>query len=92
MEDEAQARGEQIRAGLESNRTIGTAIGILMANHRLLAAQAFQLLVSASQHSNRKLRDVAADVTATGQLPFRRTLIDELLIRVTSTTDIRVAT
>jgi DNA-binding response OmpR family regulator len=88
----AEARGEQIRAGLESNRTIGTAIGILMANHRLLAAQAFQLLVSASQHSNRKLRDVAADVTATGQLPLRRTLIDELLIRVTSTTDIRVAT
>ena len=63
-----------------------------MANHHLLAAPAFQLLVSASQHSNRKLRDVAADVTATGQLPLRRTLIDELLIRVTSTTDIRVAT
>ena len=34
----AEARGEQIRAGLESNRIIGTAIGILMANHHLTAA------------------------------------------------------
>ena len=82
----AEARGEQIRAGLESNRIIGTAIGILMTNHRLTAAPAFQLLVSASQHSNRKLRDIAADVTTTGRLPLRPTLIDELLIRVTSTT------
>ena len=80
---DAQARGEQFRAGLESNRVIGTAIGILMANHRLAAAPAFQLLVAASQHTNRKLRDIAADVTTTGRLPLRPTLIDELLIRVT---------
>ena len=32
---QAEARGDQIRAGLESNRIIGTAIGILMTNHRL---------------------------------------------------------
>jgi DNA-binding response OmpR family regulator/anti-sigma regulatory factor (Ser/Thr protein kinase) len=82
---QAEARGDQIRAGLESNRTIGTAIGILMANHHLSAASAFQLLVGASQHSNRKLRDIAADVTATGRLPLRRTLTDELLLRVTNT-------
>jgi hypothetical protein len=44
------------------------------------------LLVGASQHSNRKLRDIAADVTTTGRLPLRPTLTDELLIRVTSTT------
>ena len=83
---QAEARGEQIRAGLESNRIIGTAIGILMTNHRLPAAPAFQLLVGASQHSNRKLRDIAADVTTTGRLPLRPTLADELLIRVTRTT------
>jgi CheY-like chemotaxis protein len=81
---QAEARGEQIRAGLESNRIIGTAVGILMTNHRLPAALAFQLLAGASQHSNRKLRDIAADVTATGRLPLRPTLIDELLIRVAS--------
>jgi DNA-binding response OmpR family regulator len=89
---QAEARGDQIRAGLESNRTIGTAIGILMANHHLSAASAFQLLVGASQHSNRKLRDIAADVTTTGRLPLRRTLTDELLIRVTKTTEEPVAT
>jgi len=83
---QAEARGEQLRAGLDSNRIIGTAIGILMTNHRLTAATAFQLLVAASQHSNRKLRDIAADITSTGRLTLRPTLIDELLIRVTSTT------
>jgi DNA-binding response OmpR family regulator len=83
---QAEARGEQLRAGLDSNRIIGTAIGILMTNHRLTAATAFELLVAASQHSNRKLRDIAADITSTGRLTLRPTLIDELLIRVTSTT------
>jgi signal transduction histidine kinase/DNA-binding response OmpR family regulator len=78
----AEARGDQIRAGLESNRAIGTAVGILMANHRLTPGSAFQLLVQASQHSNRKLRDIAADVTITGRLPLRPALADELLIRV----------
>jgi AmiR/NasT family two-component response regulator len=72
-----------MRAGLESNRAIGTAVGMLMANHRLTAATAFQLLVAASQHSNRKLRDIAADVTITRRLPLRPALADELLIRVT---------
>jgi len=77
-------------AGFGFRRTvphvIGTAIGILMTSHRLTAAQAFQLLTHASQHSNRKLRDIAADITSTGRLTLRPTLIDELLIRVTSTT------
>ncbi len=82
----AEARGEQIRAGLESNRIIGTAIGILMTEHHLAAAPAFQLLVEASQHSNRKLRDIATDVTTAGRLPLRPTLTDELLVHVTSTT------
>jgi DNA-binding response OmpR family regulator len=83
--NKAEARGEQFRAGLESNRIIGTAIGILMTNHRLTAALAFQLLVVASQHSNRKLRDIAADVTTTGSLPLRPTVADQVLIRVTRT-------
>jgi DNA-binding response OmpR family regulator len=86
---QAQARGDQIRAGLESNRIIGTAVGMLMANHRLTAAPAFQLLVEASQHSNRKLRDIAADVTITRRLPLRPALTDELLIRVAGTTQDR---
>jgi DNA-binding response OmpR family regulator len=83
----AQAKADQLRAGLDSNRVIGTATGILMATHRLPAAAAFRLLVAASQHGNRKVRDVAADVTTTHRLPLRPTLTDELLIRVTGTRD-----
>jgi hypothetical protein len=54
----------------------------MMATYRLTAEQGFQLLVAASQYTNSKLRDIAADVAATGSLPFRSTLIDELVIRV----------
>jgi signal transduction histidine kinase/DNA-binding response OmpR family regulator len=80
--DQAQAQSERLRAGLDSSRTIGTAIGILMTTHQLSAAAAFQLLVAASQHTNRKLRDIAHDVTAAGELPLAPGLTDELLVRV----------
>ena len=42
------------------------------------------MLVAASQHTNRKLRDIAAEVVAGGGLPIRPTLIDELLRRIGS--------
>jgi AmiR/NasT family two-component response regulator len=48
------------------------AMGILMASGRSTQEQAFAALRRASQHLNRKLRDVAADVVETGQLPERR--------------------
>ena len=54
---------------LETNREIGVAMGILMATGRLTQDQAFDQLRTASQHLNRKLHDIAADVAATGQLP-----------------------
>ncbi|MGS0687809.1 ATP-binding protein [Nakamurella sp. GG22] len=78
---DAEQRAEQIRSALESNRSIGTAVGIVMASYQLTAKQGFQLLVRASQHANSKLRDVAATVVQTGSLPFRQTMIDELLIK-----------
>jgi signal transduction histidine kinase/DNA-binding response OmpR family regulator len=81
----ADNRTAQIRGGLQSNRLIGTAIGILMTTHRLTTEQGFQLLVAASQHTNRKLRDLAAEVTSAGRLPFRPTLIDELLVGILAT-------
>ena len=82
--DAADERTAQVRGGLQSNRVIGTAIGILMTTHRLSTEQGFALLVAASQHSNRKLRDLAAEVISTGRLPFRPTLTDELLVGVTA--------
>jgi len=83
--DRAETRAEQIRTALESNRVIGSAVGIVMATYRLTGKQAFQLLVSVSQHSNRKLRDVAVDVTNTRNLPARPTLVDELPLQVATT-------
>ena len=68
--ERAESQAEQIRTALYSNRVIGTAVGIVMTTYRLTAEQGFDLLVKASQHSNHKLRDVAADVAATGALPL----------------------
>jgi DNA-binding response OmpR family regulator len=78
----AEGRAEQVRGALDSNRSIGTAVGIMMATYQLTAKQGFQLLVSASQNTNSKLRDVAAQVIEAGALPFRPTMIDDLLIRI----------
>jgi hypothetical protein len=64
-------RAEQVtnlRLAQESNREIGTALGVLMSSHRLTQSQAFDLLRMASQHTHRKLRDIAADVVHTGAL------------------------
>ena len=54
--------------GLETNREIGKAIGILMYAHKLTHDQAFDLLRIASQKQNRKLRDIASDVATAGGL------------------------
>jgi signal transduction histidine kinase/DNA-binding response OmpR family regulator len=84
--DAAENKADQIRNALESNRVIGTATGILMGKYRLTAAQGFALLVAGSQHTNRKLRDLAAEVADTQALPFRPTLTDELLTRTAQKT------
>lgn len=54
---------------LETNREIGVAMGILMANGKLTSPQAFDQLRIASQNLNRKLHDIAVDVATTGTLP-----------------------
>lgn len=63
-----QERNHRLRA-LKSNREIGIAIGILMASGKLTEQHAFDQLRRASSDLNRKLADIAADVTRTGQLP-----------------------
>lgn len=57
-----------LQIALKSNREIGKAIGILMWSHKLTNEQAFDLLRVVSQHTHRKLRDVASEVCATGTL------------------------
>jgi hypothetical protein len=58
-----------LRHALTSSRQIGAAIGILMSAHRITSDQAFDLLRLTSQSLNRKLQDIAFDVTQTGILP-----------------------
>ncbi|HJQ46869.1 MAG TPA: GAF and ANTAR domain-containing protein [Amycolatopsis sp.] len=53
-------RQEQLKQALRTRDTISMAKGILMERHQIGDEQAFHLLVQASQHSNRKLHDVAA--------------------------------
>lgn len=59
-------------AALSSSRQIGTAVGILMARERLTSTEAFDLLRAASNHLNRRLRDLAEEVEYTGALPTTR--------------------
>jgi hypothetical protein len=56
---------QQLAEAMASRSVIDQAIGILMGQHRCTAAEAFDLLRQASQHRNRKLRDIAADIVTT---------------------------
>ena len=68
--DQAQVQ-LQLRDAMSSRTVIDQAIGILMAQQRCTADEAFDLLRAASQHRNRKLRRVAADIITrvSGQPP-----------------------
>jgi len=62
-------RADHLERALASSRRIGAAIGVLMSRLRLTEEQAFDALRKVSQHSHRKLREVADDVLLTGELP-----------------------
>jgi AmiR/NasT family two-component response regulator len=51
---------EQLASTLESRAVIDQAKGLLIGQHHRTADEAFDRLVTLSQTSNRKLRDVAA--------------------------------
>ncbi len=65
---QAENTAANLRAALASNRQIGAAIGVLMALRGLTAEQAFDLLRTTSNQTNRKLRDLADEVVRTGTL------------------------
>ncbi|MFM6848717.1 MAG: ANTAR domain-containing protein [Terrabacter sp.] len=61
-----------LEEALTASRVIGAAIGIIMAYRKVSETDAFSVLVSASQNTNRKLRVLAAEIVDTGdvsQLP-----------------------
>lgn len=71
----ALARCEELNAtlqrALDTRTVIGQAQGVLMARQRIGADEAFEILRRASQRTNRKLRDIAADIVSgmTGERP-----------------------
>ena len=65
-------KAANLETALGTSRQIGAAIGILMNVHKITADQAFDLLRQDSQRLNRKLHDIAYDVTLTGALPDAR--------------------
>ena len=64
----AAATTTNLRRALDSRDVIGQAKGILMERFKITSADAFDMLIAASQDSNRKLRDVAAELSDTGVL------------------------
>jgi ANTAR domain len=63
-----QEETAQLREALRTSRMIGSAVGIVMANRKVTAEAAFEILVKASKHTNRKLRIIAEDVVRTGDV------------------------
>ena len=58
MAERDEAVGHLSR-GMVTRQVIGEAVGLLMAQRRCTAEEAFELLKSASQRNNEKLRDIA---------------------------------
>lgn len=66
--DSEQARADNLELALASNREIGIAIGILVERYKITPEQGFDMLRAASQHTHRKLREIASDIVLTGEL------------------------
>jgi GAF domain-containing protein len=67
----ARDMADNLQLALESRSVIDQAKGILMERYKLTADRAFQLLARVSMDSNRKVRDIADHLVATGELPLR---------------------
>jgi GAF domain-containing protein len=62
--DTTASLAQQMQAAMDSRAVIEQAKGIVMADRRCTADEAFSTLIKVSQDSNRKLRDVAAALVA----------------------------
>ena len=60
----SQEHAAQMEQAMRSSRTVGAAIGLLMASRQVSDTEAFDILKAVSQKSNRKLRELAADIVA----------------------------
>jgi transcriptional regulator with GAF, ATPase, and Fis domain len=66
----AREEAASLRQGLQSNREIGKAVGLLMAAHHISGEAAFELLRSTSQDLNMKLAHVASQVVQGQETQF----------------------
>ena len=64
-----EAEVDGLKAALGSRTVIGKAIGIIIEREGVNETEAFEILKVMSQHSNVKLRDVAARLTMKAQPP-----------------------
>jgi len=60
--DTSRKTATQLQQAMASRAVIDQAKGIIMAERRVDADQAFQVLAQASQRANRKLRDIAQEI------------------------------
>ncbi|MDT0213192.1 GAF and ANTAR domain-containing protein [Rothia sp. ARF10] len=74
----AEDHSLNLTKALESNRTIGAAIGILVERYRLSGNLAFDVLRACSQDHNRKLVDVAEAFVTTGLLPNEKRYVHQM--------------
>jgi AmiR/NasT family two-component response regulator len=59
---DAEATNHNLSQALATRQLIGQAMGIIMARENCSSDQAFAVLRAASQRTNRKLREIAADI------------------------------
>jgi GAF domain-containing protein len=64
----ARDMADNLQRALESRAVIDQAKGVLIERYKLTPDRAFQLLAQASMHANRKVRDIADHLVATGEL------------------------
>jgi hypothetical protein len=64
----AREKATNLTKAVTTNREIGMAMGVLMSTYKVTEEQAFDLLRIASQHSHRKMHDIARDVIDAGTL------------------------
>ncbi len=61
---DARQLSENLQQAMESRDVISQAIGILMATGRQTSSKAFEILKSASQRENRRVRDIAEEIVS----------------------------
>ena len=66
--DASEMRGDHLTTALVHSRTIGAAVGVLMATGKITEAEAFDRLREASMGQNRKLHIIAQEVVDRGAL------------------------